>query len=83
MLQFCQKLQIGDGQVFLYPLVDSDVQLWTEMIFPVTRFTWIIENPSIIEERAYKGVAAAFSVSQLFITSHTSSDTQVVPDNNL
>jgi hypothetical protein len=28
-------------------------------------------------------VAAAFSASQLFITSHTSSDTQVVPDNNL
>jgi hypothetical protein len=37
---------------------------------------------SIKEARRNKLVEVAFSVSQLFINSHNSSDVQVVPDNN-
>jgi hypothetical protein len=37
---------------------------------------------SIKGARRNKGVEVAFSVSQLFMTSHNSSEVQVVPDNN-
>jgi hypothetical protein len=37
---------------------------------------------SIKEARRNKLVEVAFSVSQLFISSHNSSEVQVVPDNN-
>ncbi len=42
-----------------------------KMIFPVY---------SVKGARAIKGVSFAFSVSQLFISSHNSSEVQVVPD---
>ncbi len=37
---------------------------------------------SIKGARRNKGIEVAFSVSQLFISSHNSSEVQVVPDNN-
>ena len=39
MFQLCYKLQIGADQILFSPLVDSTVQFWAEVIFPVTRFT--------------------------------------------
>ena len=39
MFQFRHKFQIGAGQILFNPLVDSAVQLWTEVIFPVSNFT--------------------------------------------
>ena len=40
MLELCDEFQVGTSQISCNPFVDTNVQLWAKMIFPIARFAW-------------------------------------------